>query len=186
MSTTTSTHYPNDDPPLATFANCHEGIVSHLNSLGELPALLEPAMRARRIAEETLTFFRGAVFDHHVEEEKDLFPAVLAAAAAGEERAKVQQLVDALKAEHRSIEALWEEIEPQLTKVAKGQLVALDDVAVGHLVHKYIAHAKLEEDQFLPLSETILGRTSDKMAALGLQLHMRHVVRAAHRGMRGS
>ena len=80
--------HPIDEPadaPLLNFSNCHAGIISHLKDFGELPALLVPAARAREIAEETLRFFRAAVFEHHSEEERELFPAVLSSAVKGEE-----------------------------------------------------------------------------------------------------
>jgi hypothetical protein len=54
------------------------------------------------------------------------------------------------------------------------------------LTSKYSAHARLEEDEFLPLAEAILDRNSADMAALGLALHTRHVVRDWRRGLRGS
>ena len=177
---------PGESSPISNFSQCHEGILSHLNSLGELPALLEPITRAGAIAEQTLSFFRPSVFDHHVEEEKDLFPAVLAAAAPGEEYDKVKAMVDGLTTDHRNIEAIWRELEPQLQKLASGHRVVVDVASVQLLVSKYGAHAKLEEDQFLPLAEKILGRKDPQLAELGLSLHMRHVVRAARRGMRGS
>ena len=47
-----------DVSPLGSFSHCHADIISHLNTFGELSALLEPAARARRIAHETLGFFR--------------------------------------------------------------------------------------------------------------------------------
>ena len=171
---------------MSNFATCHEGILSHLQALGELPALMDPVVRAGAIAEQTLQFFRPAVFDHHVEEEKDLFPAVLAAATQGEERADVKAMVDGLTAEHRQNEAIWRELEPQLQKLASGHLVVVDGAAVQRLVSQYNAHARFEEDRFLPLAETILGRNEPQLAELGLSLHMRHVVRAARRGLRGS
>ncbi len=188
MRQTRATPSPNDSSaPLTSFSSCHEGILSHLKTFGELPALLEPVARARTIAEDTLKFFREAMFDHHAEEEKDLFPAVLDRAEQGEERENVRKLVDQLKAEHRAIEALWLGMEPQIKKLAKGQPADVDGMAVQSLVRKYAAHAKLEQDQFLPLAERILGRDSTEMAALGLSLHMRHVVRAWHRhGISGS
>ena len=168
-----------DDAPLTNFSNCHIGIVSHLHSFAELPALLEPAARAQRIAESTLNFFRKAVYEHHSEEEKELFPAVLASAQPGDERDRVRAMVDALTVEHRDIEDLWSRLEPQLKKIVKGQSLDIDTAAVEHLVRKYLAHAKLEEAEFLPLSEQILGRDSNHMAALGLSLHLRHAPRFA-------
>ena len=133
-----------------------------------------------------MKFFKEAVFDHHSEEEKDLFPAVLANARAGDELSVVQMMVDGLIAEHREIETLWAHLEPGLVKFAKGHIVEIDEKAVQKLVAQYTAHAKLEESEFLPLAEKILGRNDPKMADLGLSLHTRHVFRAARRGMRGS
>lgn len=164
----------NTDAPLTNFSHCHEGILSHLDSFGELPALLDPAVRARKIAEDTVAFFRAAVYEHHSEEERELFTAVLASAHKGEEHDKVRNMVDWLTQEHRDIESLWALLEPQLKKLAKGHPADVDASAIEHLVRKYKAHAKLEEDEFLPLAETILGRNSNHMAALGLSLHMRH------------
>ncbi len=42
------------------------------------------------------------------------------------------------------------------------------------LVRLYKAHVRFEEDEFLPLCETILGRNSNHMVVLGLSLHLRH------------
>ena len=165
------------DEPLQNFSNCHAGILSHLNEFGELPALMESATRARRIATETLAFFRDAVREHHSEEERDLFPAVLASAVKGVEHDRVQVMVEQLTSEHRTIEAAWARLEPELKKVAKGQDVALNIAGVDHLVKSYRAHAQYEESEFLPLSHEILGRNSNHMAALGLSLHMRHAPR---------
>ena len=71
------------DAPISNFTNCHSGILKRLNALDELPALLEPAARARQIAEQSLEFFREAIFEHHLEEERELFPAVIASAQPG-------------------------------------------------------------------------------------------------------
>jgi hemerythrin-like domain-containing protein len=164
------------DAPIESFSQCHVGIVKHLQELGRLPALLEPAAQARRIADETVKFFRDVIYDHHAQEERELFPAVLTWAAKGEERDKVQEIVDRLVREHREVEAAWSKLEPELKAVAKGHDADLDPAAVAALVGTYEAHAKFEEDEFLPLSQTILGRDSKHMAALGLSLHMRHAV----------
>jgi hypothetical protein len=57
---------------------------------------------------------------------------------------------------------------------AKAKPGELDLVAVEELVQAFLAHANFEEQQFLPLAETILSRNGNHMAALGLSLHMRH------------
>jgi hemerythrin-like domain-containing protein len=169
MNTTVDT-----DAPISNFTNCHSGIVKRLNALDELPALLEPAARARQIAEQSLEFFREAIFEHHLEEERELFPAVIASARPGEEQEKVKAMTKRLTEEHRMVEALWKRLEKGLKQVAKGQSTDLDISEVQRLVTEYTAHASYEEAEFLPLSEVILGRNSNHMAALGLSLHMRH------------
>lgn len=161
--------------PLTTFTDCHVGILRRLNSLDALPALLEPAAQARQIAADSLAFFREAIFEHHLDEERDLFPAVLASAAPGAERDTVKAMTERLTHEHRAIESLWKGLEKGLKRIGKGQDADLDVDELHQLVAAYGAHAKYEETEFLPLSQTILGRNSNHMAALGLSLHMRHV-----------
>ena len=169
------------DAPITHFAHCHVGILSQLSRLNELPALLAPAALARKTAEQSIAFFGKGMYVHHQEEEKELFPAVRSSAQAGPERLRVEGLIDQLSAGHRELEALWESLAPGLHKVAKGQDVQINEAALTRLVQQYRAHALLEENEFLPLAETILGRNSNHMAALGLSLHMRHVPHfAAH------
>jgi hemerythrin-like domain-containing protein len=167
---------PAGPSPIEDFSQCHAGILGHLQSLGTLPALLEPATQARKIAADAVGFFRDAVFEHHAEEEKELFPAVLASAAPGEERERVQALVDTLTAEHRKVEAAWSKLEPKLKAVAKGQDSDVAGADIQALVDSYQAHARFEEAVFLPLSQTILGRNSNHLAALGMSMHMRHAL----------
>jgi hemerythrin-like domain-containing protein len=164
------------DAPIAAFSKCHEGILTRLDALSGLPALLDAAARARAVAGQTVRFFREVVYEHHQEEERELFPAVLASARAGEEREHVQAIVDRLTREHRQVEAAFVHLEPALKDAAKGHDSRLDAAEVGALVTRYEAHARYEEEAFLPLSQAILGRNSDHMAALGLSMHLRHSV----------
>lgn len=165
--------------PITNFSHCHEGILVQLAKMGELPALAAVAERARSWAETTRSFFRSVVFEHHQEEERALFEAVLASATPVEELARVQAITTRLTQEHRQVEAMFVKLEPQLKKMAKGQPCDIDTAAVEALVRVYQAHAAFEEAEFLPLSETILSRNSNHMAALGLSLHIRHVSVAA-------
>lgn len=179
-------HPANDASPLGDFSQCHVGILSQLDELGALPGMIDTAVRAHEIAQQTIDFFHDAVFAHHIEEEKDLFPIVLAKATPGEEKDSARRLVDQLTAQHRDLEAQWRQLEPQLKQFLKGQASAVDAAAVQQLVQQYRDHARLEESEFLPLSARILGRESADMAELGLALHTRQVVRAARQGLRGS
>lgn len=171
MSDDTSGRTPIDD-----FSQCHAGILGRLGTLAELPALLEPAARARRLAADTIDFFRNAVMAHHADEEKRLFPAVLAAAEPGAEHDRAKSLVDALTAEHRKVEAAWARLEPGLKAVAKGRDAELVPADIAALLDTYQAHAHFEEDTFLPLAQTILARKSGDMAALGFAMHASHAL----------
>ncbi len=162
------------DAPISHFEHCHVGIFAQLSRLHELPALLAPAALARKTAEQAIGFFSQGMYTYHQEEEQDLFPAVRSSAQAGAERLRVDGLIEQLTAGHRELEGLWESLAPGLHKVAKGQDATLNETALAALVQRYRAHAQLEEQAFLPLAETILGRNSHHMAALGLSLHMRH------------
>ena len=53
--------------------------------------------------------------------------------------------------------------------------VAIDPPLVACLVEAYTRHAHFEEEQFLPLAQTILGRDANHLAAVGLGLHMRRL-----------
>lgn len=166
---------PVADQPLDEFSNCHGGILGKLDDLDRLPALLEPAAQARRIASDAVAFFGDVIYEHHAEEEKSLFPAVLASAQA-DERPAVQQMVDRLTHEHRAVESAWERLKPHLVAIAKGHDTALNVEALQALVAHYKGHARYEETQFLPLSRTILGRNGDHMAALGVSMHVRRAL----------
>jgi hemerythrin-like domain-containing protein len=116
------------------------------------------------------------VFEHHAEEEAELFPAVLASAAKGKEHAHVQAMVDVLTTEHRRIEAAWARLEPHLKALAKGRDDGVDVQDIHALVAAYRSHAQYEEASFLPLAQDILGRDGNHLAALGLSLHLRHAL----------
>ena len=162
------------EEPIQDFSHCHDGILNKLALLAELPALLEPAARAREIAGQAVEFFRAAIFEHHLDEERELFPAVLASAAKDDEADLVRLMTQRLTREHRELEAAWKRLEPGLKRVAKGQASDVNAAEIEQLVKRYRAHAAFEEQEFLPLSQLILGRNANHMAALGLSLHMRH------------
>lgn len=165
---------PASDNAVGQFSHAHLGILMQLDRLSTLPALLAPARMAQDTAQRVVDFFREAVFEHHKDEEEALFPALLESAHAGEERQRVNTLVDALTAEHRVIEGLWRQLEPELKHVAQGRSYHINAPVLDDLVSRYQAHAQVEETQLLPLADTILGRHGNHMAALGLSLHMRH------------
>lgn len=163
------------DTPIAGFSRCHVGILSGLSSFGGLPALVRAAERSRRVAAATLTLFEDSILEHHTDEENELFVAVQRSAAAGPESDLVQAMVQRLTSEHRTIEALWKRVKPGVKLAANGKTVELDAASLTELISAYSAHARFEEQEFLPLAQQILGRDGNHLAALGIALHLRHV-----------
>lgn len=175
----TNAHSPlNPSPaaaPLADFSQCHLGILTQLHDFVDLPELQAAAIRARSVAAKTLSLFApDGVRAHHADEEKELFPAVLRDAEPGVERDHVQAMIERLTSDHRAIEALMQKLQPMVKAVGNGKPVDLEQDVVDSLVRAYVSHAHFEEQQFLPLAQTILGRNSRHLAALGLSLHLRH------------
>jgi len=171
-----STHQQPVDPdrPMDIFSECHAAIRSGLAAFAGLPELAAAAERSRRVAAATVSMFDDSVLQHHADEEGDLFPAVLRSAAPGEERERVEAMVERLTAEHRMVEALWRKLKPAVKHAAGGGGAELNPDDVAALVHAYGQHASFEEREFLPLAQEILGRNGNHMAALGLSLHLRH------------
>ena len=168
-------HYQVDtDAPVSNFSHCHIGISHEFCRLLELCDLPYNSPLTQQIASRSVKFFHHGLRVHHQDEEQELFPAVQFSAQKGEERAQVDQLIEALTTEHRELEQLWEDLEPALKKIANGQKAQLDTGNLKRLMVRCSVHAESEELKFLPLCEKILGRNSNHMAALGLSLHMRH------------
>ncbi|MDQ3271501.1 MAG: hypothetical protein M3Q12_04935 [Pseudomonadota bacterium] len=91
MTTHPVAHDPgHSSEPLTGFSRRYLGILSKLQAFEELPALQVAAAQARTIARNTLSLFRHAVLEHHVDEEGELFPAVLRSARRGPEAEEVQ------------------------------------------------------------------------------------------------
>jgi hemerythrin-like domain-containing protein len=176
MNTTAAPGPAVDDAPVQGFSQCHEGIVVQLKELERLPALAEAAAQVRAVAAAIDDFFADVVVEHHNDEEKELFPAVLDSATAGAEREQVRALVEQLTSEHRTIERAWRQMRSAVRALAQGRPAGLDAQAVAALVAAYRAHAGFEEETFLPLAANILGRDGRHMAALGISLHTRHAL----------
>lgn len=156
---------------ITDFSQCHARIIAQLMKFCSLPSLMDQPAAARMLALETLRFFRTAVLKHHAEEERELFPAVLAQATPGREREGVQSLVERLTQEHRLLELRWSQMEPTLTKIAQGEAFDLDAALVETLVLDYGAHAAFEEAEFLPLCQAILGRSKKNLTLSDLSHH---------------
>ena len=93
----------------------------------------------------------------------------------------MESLVTRLTAEHRRVEAQFARLVPAIEGTGSRHPAPIDASALTALVNDYLAHARFEEEEFLPLATRILERQGSHMAALGLSLHMRHSIDAVKR-----
>ncbi len=161
--------------PIRQFRGSHDHILGGLRELRDLPELADALQRARAAAAATLDLFDHVVLGHHADEEQELFVSVLRSCADAHESPRVRELVDQLTAEHRRIESSWARLRPAVAATAAGKphRDATFGDEVRALVDLYRAHARLEEEVFLPLADQVLGRDPNHLAALDVSLHLR-------------
>lgn len=130
---------------------CHRQIVVTLGKLAALITHLDkfgPDTEARSLAREIVVFFTGTARQHHEDEERHVFPPML---AGGDEQ--ITQVVCRLQQDHGWIEQDWLEIEPQLDAVAMGMSsYDLDELRAAAEVFTALSqeHIALEESLIYP------------------------------------
>ena len=175
MSDTTPTHPAAEaDAPLQDFSRCHVGFTTVLETSLGLPEMIATAARSRSCAADMLKMFRDRLLAHHDDEERDLFPAVLRVTQPGAETDRAQAMVTQLVREHREIAQLWKQLEPAVQAIANGYLPKLDSGLLQELVRRFNEHVRIEEEEFLPFAQQVLGRQAEGLSMLGLALHRRH------------
>lgn len=136
----------------------HRQTLIHLDDLATLVESLRDkgvTASARVRASRLLRFFNTQARRHHEDEERHVFPPLLASGDA----ALVQNVLR-LQQDHFWLEENWREIEPQLAAVADGvgtcEAAVLSD-AVQVLVALHRDHIELEESMVYPKARMRLG-----------------------------
>lgn len=162
---------PSFDDPLEMLRACHGRIQSQCGTLNKLLAHLPQHgcdTQAQQAARAILRYFDTAGRHHHNDEEKDLFPLLLATSSA-----EAQALIARLLNEHQVMDAAWQQLRANLTCVAKGTSASLDTAVTEHFIGVYDRHIALENSQLLPLAEKLL--TAPQLESLGKSLAARRM-----------
>jgi iron-sulfur cluster repair protein YtfE (RIC family) len=130
----------------AAFDACHRKTIALLDELAALVAMLEldglepqTCASAARIA----AFFSTTAREHHEDEERHLFPALLKSA-----RPEIVQAVVRLQQDHDRLEEAWFDLAPHVMAVAAHRSTYDIDVlrdGVPVLTALYLDHIELEE-----------------------------------------
>ena len=143
-----------DQPNFEALDACHQRIQTHLTELAALAQTIEASgvdASAQLQAGAIEAFFSGTSRPHHAEEERTLFPALLASGKPG-----IISAVHALQQDHGWIEEDWIELAPQLRAIASGNNW-FGASEFQHNVEVFVAlcrgHIALEETVIYPESK---------------------------------
>ena len=139
--------------PFEALDECHRQIMAHLEDLTELARHIEANgvdAAAQQQAGVIEAFYSSTSREHHAQEEKTVFPALLAMGDPA-----LTAVVHTLQQDHGWIEENWIELAPQLSAIASGNnwpdpAEFLHGVQV--FVELYTDHIALEETVVYPES----------------------------------
>lgn len=147
---------PSFDDPLEMLRACHGRIEAQCVTLGRLVVYLSSHRRdeqAVQAARAILRYFDTSGKYHHQDEERDLFPALLAT-----KDLSAQTLIARLLHEHHGLEAAWGNLRPLLVAIAEAHSATLDDTVVRHFIEVYARHIDVENGTLLPLAARFLSK----------------------------
>lgn len=144
------------NPTFNALDDCHRKIQEHLHDLQRMANHMERAgldESDRKLAGEIEKFFSSTSRAHHEQEERQVFPPLL---AAGSDELKAA--VRSLQQDHGFIEENWIELGPQLSGIAQGNdwfEVAEFQHNVALFLELMNGHIALEESLIYPESKAM-------------------------------
>ena len=178
MSATATAATSYDKNLFAFLDRCHLDIQEKLEQMMALATAVEsggltPALQAQ--ARELTDWFNAEPRQHHLDEEKHVFPALL---ASNEEN--VLQATHRLIQDHGWLEADWFEIEPSLEAAADGNAwfdATVLRQAVEVFQQLYIDHIVLEESLAYPEARARVDPAL--LESMGREMARRRAIRDA-------
>jgi hemerythrin-like domain-containing protein len=146
---------PGFDDPLEMLLACHGRIEAQCDTLHRLVAHLTSHgkdAQAHQAARAILRYFDTAGRHHHEDEERDLFPQLLAT-----RNQTACTLVARLLEEHQTIEAKWQKFRPHVSSIADNRSDRLDAQIAKRFISLYTQHIALENAELLPLACSLLN-----------------------------
>ncbi|MCW8917901.1 MAG: hemerythrin domain-containing protein [Gammaproteobacteria bacterium] len=162
--------------PLALLRACHERMLQHgerLLALADHIAANGVDAQTREAASGIYKYFSVAGKHHHQDEEQDLFPRLACVSL------KLADRVYRLKQQHQSIDALWQQLVPLLTRPTEISDTAAFQALARQFATAYRDHIRQENEELLEIAQHIFSREElrqigEKMAERrGIQLKPR-------------
>lgn len=170
------------DQPFELLGACHERVQRSLDLLHRLQTHLAAHgadAQARDAARDVMRYFDIAAPLHHEDEERHVFPALLAADAA-----RHGALVARLQDEHRRMAAAWPAARAALQAVADGSWSSADTDAAAaawrRFADLYGPHIEAEEALAYPAAQARLS--AEGAAVMGAEMAARRGLTAVKPG----
>ena len=168
---------PGFEQPFEMLEACHERVHRMLDLLGRLCAHVAAQGvddAARQAARDVMRYFDLAAPQHHLDEERHVFPALLAGADDA-----LHAVVRRLQSDHQAMESGWARVRTALDALAcEGRVLESGDLdAIDAFTALYGTHIEAEEQVAYPAARPLLEE-SGRLA--GMSRDMMH-----RRGVRG-
>ena len=157
---------PSFDDPLGMISACHRRIEAQLATLARLQAHLPEHGSdddARAAARAILKYFDNAAPNHHADEERSLFPRLLALRPPG-----IDGLLETLHGEHAALADGWTRLRLPLLGIADGADAVLSTADVAAVTAAYATHISREDGLLIPLAQRTLDPAA--LAAIGREM----------------
>jgi hemerythrin-like domain-containing protein len=155
----------------------HQEIQQQLRLLGALVDAIESEglnQATRAQARRVLDYFNGEARQHHLDEEKHIFPSLL-----DSQNAEIVQATEHLIQDHGWLEENWLQIEPSLEAATNGNLW-FDTAELRHALEVfealYLDHILLEESIAYPEAKKRLAAFDT--AGMGREMARRRVLKS--------
>ena len=165
------------DQPFEVIDGCHERIRRQCATIAAIAGHVADQgadAQSRETARGVVRFFDTAGANHHRDEERDLFPAILNFVPSAELNA-ARALVARLKADHQRLDALWTDMRGRLMLFAAGGPCGLEPAVAEAFGAAYARHIAIEESELLPLARRVLD--AGLVASLGERMALRRGAR---------
>lgn len=163
---------PTFEQPLDMLQACHQRVLRMCTLLEKLVAHASTAgadSQARQAAADIQRYFDLAGPHHHEDEERHLFPRML---ASGDDRQIA--LAQKLHGQHVAMAALWQTLRSELEQMQAGEAQALlQSQAVAPFLASYRDHIACEEDEAYPL--VFDGVDAGEQKAMGEEMAQRRI-----------
>ena len=175
------------DQPFEMLEACHERVLRSLDLLQRLRAHVRGHggdASARQAAQDVLRYFDIAAPLHHEDEERHVFPPLLARAEAGRcdgateaaiaEAVAVAQLVRQLQRDHIAMADAWAVARGPLQALAQGRLDAFapdHEAAFDRFAALYAEHLRHEDAIVYPAAQALLA--PDTVQSMGQEMARR-------------